>query len=75
MMKNQNIGRKIRILRKKKGLKQNELAEKVGISRPYLSNIERNKQNPSYYMVKKITNALDSDIGKLEEVREIEQAN
>ena len=36
-----SVGQNIRKLREAKGLKQNELAEKLGIGRSYLSRIER----------------------------------
>lgn len=61
-----NIGKKIRLLRKKKGFKQNELAEKVGISRPYLSGIEGDKRNPTYTIVREIANELGVGIEELE---------
>jgi len=38
-----DIGGKIRTLRKQKGLKISELAEKLGVSRSYLSNLEIHK--------------------------------
>lgn len=63
-----NIGKKIRLLREKKGLKQDELADKVGISRPYLSGIEGDKRNPTYTIVREIANELDVGIEELEKV-------
>jgi len=63
-----NIGKKIRLLRKERGLKQGEFADQVGISRPYLSGIEGDKRNPTYTIVKEIANELEVDVGKLEEV-------
>lgn len=41
------IGRRIAERRKKMNMKQNELANAIGISNNYLSGIERGKENPS----------------------------
>jgi len=60
------IGEVIRKLREKKGLGVNELACMIGISGPYLSQIESGKRkNPSYEVLAKIANALDVHIGDL----------
>ena len=63
-----NIGKKIRLLRKERGLKQEKFANEVGISRPYLSGIEGDKRNPTYTIVKEIANELDVGIEELEGV-------
>ena len=42
-----NIGDSIRTLRKAAGLTQEELAEKVGVSRPAITQIERGKVYPA----------------------------
>ena len=44
---NDSIGMKLRILRKEKGYTQYELAERLGITRPALSNYERDRRRPS----------------------------
>lgn len=60
------IGRRIRDLRKEKGMNIRELSEKVGISRSYLSHIElESAQNPPIETVRKIAEALDTSISKL----------
>jgi len=41
------IGSQIKEIRKKKGIKQYELAESVGISKSYLSQVEKDLRNPS----------------------------
>ncbi|MDQ0198778.1 helix-turn-helix domain-containing protein [Neobacillus ginsengisoli] len=57
------IGKNIYEIRKKKGLTLSELAEKAGISKSYLSNIERNlNQNPSIQVMKKISLVLNVDL-------------
>lgn len=47
----------------KKGITLSELAERAGISKSYLSNIERNlNQNPSIQVIRKIAHVLDVDL-------------
>ena len=45
MINNKTIGRKLKELRNSRGLKQSELAEMVGLSRPAISNIESGKRS------------------------------
>lgn len=42
-----NIGESIRMLRKAAGMSQQELADKVGLSRPAISQIEGGKNHPT----------------------------
>ena len=49
----------IAILREQLNITQRELSSMVGISRPYLSDIENNKKNPSCTIADKIIKALD----------------
>lgn len=56
------IGAKIKSLRKKKGLKQIELAKMAGISNTYLSDIEKGRTEPSIKTLTKIANALGVEI-------------
>lgn len=49
----------IRILRKHRGLTQGELADKSGISRPYLTEIETGKKEGSIRAIKALSQALD----------------
>ncbi|KAB7520308.1 helix-turn-helix domain-containing protein, partial [Enterococcus faecium] len=44
---NVNIGKNIRTIRKQQKLTQNELADKMNISRSYLGDLENNRRNPS----------------------------
>lgn len=55
---NTEIGKKIKKLRKEKGLTQKELAEKSNLSRSYLADLERDRYNPSLDSLKSIANAL-----------------
>lgn len=60
------IGKKIYQYRIKRGLTLSELAERAGIAKSYLSNIERSlNRNPSIQVVEKIALVLDVDIGTL----------
>ncbi|WP_084134722.1 helix-turn-helix domain-containing protein [Paenibacillus harenae] len=57
------IGERIKTLRKKKGLSITKLADLAGVSKSYLSYIERNMQNnPSLQVMAKIAAPLDSNI-------------
>ena len=54
-----NVGRAIIELRKEKDLSQGELAEGVGISQSYLSQIENGHKEASTNLVKKMAEQLD----------------
>lgn len=53
-----NIGRVIKDIRVKKGLRAKELAAMAGCSGPFLSQIELNKRQPSMELVQNIAKAL-----------------
>lgn len=52
------IGDQVHLCRRDKHLSISQLAEKTGISRNYLSLIERNEANPTVEMLEKIAEAL-----------------
>lgn len=54
-----DIGNTIKELRKAKGLKQNELAEKAQITQAYLSKIENNSKEPTISSLKAIADSLE----------------
>ena len=56
------IGKKLRRLRKSRGLTLEELAEKVGLTKGFLSQIERDKASPSIAALKAILDVLGEDI-------------
>ena len=56
---------KVGEVRRAIGLSQEKLAEQVGITRPYLSDIERNKRNPTGPVLLKIAQALNMQIEEL----------
>ncbi|MGG0275866.1 helix-turn-helix domain-containing protein [Bacillus rhizoplanae] len=64
------IGKNIYRFRKNRGLTLSELAERAGISKSYLSNIERNiNQNPSIQVMEKIALVLEADLNTLLETK------
>jgi XRE family transcriptional regulator of biofilm formation len=59
-------GDRIREIREKQGLSLNKLSKITGISKSYLSFIERSRQtNPSITIVKKIADALEIPMNEL----------
>ncbi|CAG9607802.1 XRE family transcriptional regulator [Pseudoneobacillus rhizosphaerae] len=60
------IGLRIRRLREKKGYSISQLAMRAGISKSYLSQIERNLQvNPSLHLLSKLARTLDATLDDL----------
>jgi len=60
-----SLGKRIRIYRKKAGLTQEMLAEKLGLSSKYIQYIENGNRNPSLKVIFKIAKILEIDICKL----------
>ena len=56
---------RIKEFRKKKGLRQTDLARLVGIFQSELSEIERGIRKPSVYLAKKIAKALGASLDDL----------
>ncbi len=60
------MGLKLKLKRIERGFKQYEFAEKLGISRYYLSALERDKcKNPSIDLMKKISELLETPVQEL----------
>jgi HTH-type transcriptional regulator, competence development regulator len=55
------IGEKLKKLRTRRLLTQEELAQKAGISAATVVNIERNNQEPHFRTIRKLAKALDVD--------------
>lgn len=55
----------VKLLRGKMGVSQEELADRVGVHRTYVSDIERIKRNPSITVVEQFAKALGVRIGQL----------
>lgn len=53
------FGANLREMRTAKGLSQEELAHRAGMSVPYLSDLERGRSNPSLAMIVDLAIALD----------------
>lgn len=53
-----DIGRAIKALRTKRGIRQQRLAKKVGVSQGYLSLIERGDREPGLDFINKVANYL-----------------
>ncbi|TYS60065.1 helix-turn-helix domain-containing protein [Sutcliffiella horikoshii] len=68
------IGERIRKLRKSKGYSLSELAEKAGVSKSYLSYLERDLQtNPSLQFLQKISISLGTNIEYLLDGRSMDK--
>lgn len=58
----ENLGRRIRALRKQNGISQEELAFKASISTTYLGQVERAEKSPTVEVLDKIAKALEISI-------------
>lgn len=65
MNQKKQIGRRIKELRKSKGLSQEKLAEKADTSPNYLSRMERGTENPTLDMLIKLSNALEVEMWEM----------
>jgi transcriptional regulator with XRE-family HTH domain len=54
----QIVARNLRVLRKQKGLSQEELAFQAGINRNYVGQIEREEKSPTVDVVEKLCASL-----------------
>lgn len=64
-MKNYSIGNRIRSLRLKHNLSQEQLALRADITTAYLGQIERDEKNPTIKLIEKIANALNLSLSEL----------
>lgn len=55
------IGEKLRRVRGRRLLTQDELAEKAGVSQSTIANIELNNAEPQFRTIRKLARALDVD--------------
>ena len=58
----QELGKKIRLLRRERNLSQQELGELADISFKYIGEIERGEKNPSILILSRIALALNLDL-------------
>jgi transcriptional regulator with XRE-family HTH domain len=59
------FGERLRIVRQKRGLSQERLADLAGLHRTYVSSVERGKRNVSLVNIEKLANALQVSMAKL----------
>jgi transcriptional regulator with XRE-family HTH domain len=59
------FGERVRIIRKEKGLSQEQLSFKADLHRTYIGMIERAEKNITLINIEKIANALDININDL----------
>ena len=61
----EELGNRIRELRKKTGLSQEKFSLKIGMDRTYYASVENGKRNISILNVKKIADGLSISLGDL----------
>ena len=61
----QRLKQNLQRLRAEKGWSQEELADRAGLHRTYISGVERGVRNPTVTVVEKIADALDVECGAL----------
>jgi len=54
-----NIGERIKLIRKNKGLSQKDFAKKLNLTQGFLSNIEKGRHNPTAEVLNRIANTCD----------------
>lgn len=59
------FGRRVRELRKERGLSQEKLAELAGLHYTYVGGIERGERNPALVNISRIAAALDVTLAEL----------
>lgn len=59
------FGRRVRVLRVARGLSQEELADRAGMHRTYLSSLERGLRNVGLDNIFALADALDVDTSEL----------
>jgi transcriptional regulator with XRE-family HTH domain len=61
----QRLGHNVRLLRTREGWSQEDYADRAGIHRTYVSDIERGARNPTITVVEKLAVALGVTAGEL----------
>lgn len=59
------VAARLKVLRRRRGLTQTELAARAGISRGYLSRLEIARQDPSLSVLEKLATALGVTVARL----------
>ena len=68
----QMIGARIKEIRNKKGITQEQLSERMEINPKYLSSIERGKENPTLNTLVRLSESLGVDLGERCSIIQIE---
>jgi len=66
------IGARIKDIRNKKGLTQEQLSEKMEINPKYLSSIERGNENPTLNTLIKLPESLEVELSEIFSICQIE---
>lgn len=66
--KQDNLGYKIKQMRKSRGWTQEQLVEKIGIDNKHLSRIEKGYHMPNYHIIKKLAQIFNFDIRNFEDI-------
>jgi len=61
----ENFGKRLRSIRRKKDLTQEQLAELVGLSVEFISNIERGINSPSFNTLEKLEQVLHTPVSEM----------
>ena len=69
------FGEKVKLLRNKKGLTQEQLAERCGRGKSYICNIEKGTRNTTLDNIPALAEALEVSIGELIDPDDIEPSN
>jgi transcriptional regulator with XRE-family HTH domain len=59
------LGRAINTIRKEKGLRQEDLAERAGLHESYISVLESGRRNPTWSAVRRISDGLEVPLSEL----------
>jgi len=68
----QMIGSRIKEIRSKRGITQDQLSERMEINPKYLSSIERGKENPTLNTLLKLSESLEVSLDEVFSLVEIE---
>lgn len=61
----ENLGKKLKILRKKEGISQEAFALRIGMDRTYYASVEAGKRNISIINLKKISDGFNVSLSEL----------
>ena len=64
-MNEESVGKNIKTIRKQKNITLQELADRTGLTKSYLSKIERSKKAPPYATVNRVAMALEVEVAYL----------